>query len=132
MPYPFRHLLHALEQAEIAELPASGIIVNTSDWYGMLGIKDGDGNYVSGGPLADVPERIWRLPVVYTNAMAAGSFLVGAFGTAVALYDRMQTTVEAGYANDDFTKNLITLLGEERVALAVKRPEALIIGDFPA
>jgi HK97 family phage major capsid protein len=79
-----------------------------------------------------VPERIWRLPVVFTNAMAAGSFLVGAFGTAATLYDRMQTTVEAGYVNDDFTKNLITLLGEERVALAVKRPEALITGDFPA
>jgi len=32
--------------------------------------------------------------------------------------------------NDDFTRNLVTILGEERVALAVYRPEAFIYGDF--
>nr|WP_278520791.1 phage major capsid protein [Brucella anthropi] len=127
----FDTLLHAIEQAEVAELPASGIILNTSDWYAMLGIKDGDGNYISGGPLANVPERIWRLPIVWTNAMSKGEFLVGAFETAATLYDREQTTVEFGYENDDFTKNLVTVLAEERLALAVKRPEAIIYGSFP-
>lgn len=127
----FDTLLHAIEQAEVAELPASGIILNTSDWYAMLGIKDGDGNYISGGPLANVPERIWRLPIVWTNAMTKGNFLVGAFETAATIYDREQTTIEFGYENDDFTRNLVTVLGEERLALAVKRPEAIIYGSFP-
>lgn len=127
----FDTLLHAIEQAEVAELPASGIILNTSDWYAMLGIKDGDGNYISGGPLANVPERIWRLPIVWTNAMTKGDFLVGAFETAATIYDREQTTIEFGYENDDFTRNLVTVLGEERLALAVKRPEAIIYGSFP-
>lgn len=127
----FDTLLHAIEQAEVAELPASGIILNTSDWYAMLGIKDGDGKYISGGPLANVPERIWRLPIVWTNAMTKGYFLVGSFETAATIYDREQTTIEFGYENDDFTRNLVTVLGEERLALAVKRPEAIIYGSFP-
>lgn len=127
----FDTLLHALEQAEIADLPASGIVLNTSDWFAMLGIKDGDGNYISGGPLASVPDRIWRLPVVWTNAMTKGDFLVGAFSTAASIYDRQETTVEMGYENDDFTRNLVTILAEKRLAVAVKRPEAIVKGTFP-
>lgn len=127
----FDTLLHAVEQAEIADLPASGIIINTSDWFAMLGIKDAGGNYLTGGPLENVPDWIWRLPVVWTNAMTKGQFLVGAFETAATLYDREQTTVEMGYENDDFTRNLVTILGEERIALAVKRPESIIHGSFP-
>ncbi|TYR32088.1 phage major capsid protein [Mesorhizobium microcysteis] len=128
----FDTLLHAIEQAEVALLPASGIILNTSDWFAMLGIKDGDGRYISGGPLANVPERVWRLPVVWTNVMPAGTFMVGAFETAATIYDREDATVELGYEGDDFIRNLLTILGEERLAFAVKRPEALIHGEFPA
>lgn len=128
----FDTLLHAIEQAEVALLPASGIILNTSDWFAMLGIKDGDGRYISGGPLANVPERVWRLPIVWTNVMPAGEFLVGAFETAATLYDREDATVELGYEGDDFIRNLLTILGEQRLAFAVKRPEAIIHGAFPA
>lgn len=127
----FDTLLHAIEQAEVALLPASGIILNTSDWFAMLGIKDSDGRYISGGPLANVPERVWRLPIVWTNAMPSGDFLVGAFETAATIYDREDATVELGYEGDDFIRNLLTILGEQRMAFAVKRPEALIYGSFP-
>lgn len=127
----FDTLLHAIEQSEVAMLPASGIILNTADWFAMLGIKDGDGRYISGGPLANVPERVWRLPIVWTNVMPAGEFMVGAFATAATIYDREDATVELGYVDDDFTRNLVTILAEERLAFAVKRPEALIHGAFP-
>ncbi|MDE9447935.1 phage major capsid protein, partial [Xenorhabdus bovienii] len=33
---------------------------------------------------------------------------------------------------DDFGKNMISIRCEERLALAVKRPEAFIYGDFTA
>jgi HK97 family phage major capsid protein len=128
----FDTLLHAIEQAEVALLPASGIILNTSNWFAMLGIKDSDGRYISGGPLANVPERVWRLPIVWTNAMPSGSFMVGAFETAATIYDREDAIVELGYESDDFIRNLLTILGEQRLAFAVKRPEALIYGSFPA
>ena len=46
------------------------------------------------------------------------------------VFDRWDARVETGYVNDDFTKNLVTILAEERLALAVYRPEAFIYGDF--
>ncbi|AUX77991.1 phage major capsid protein [Sinorhizobium fredii] len=128
----FDTILHAIEQAEIADLPASGVILPTSDWFAMVGTKGDDGHYLSGlGPLANVPPRLWQLPVVWTNCLAAGDFVVGAFESAVTLFDRQQTTIEVGHVNDDFIRNLLTILAEERVALAVKRPEAIIHGSFP-
>nr|WP_281269507.1 hypothetical protein [Rhodovulum viride] len=38
--------------------------------------------------------------------------------------------METGYENDDFTKNLVTILAEKRLALATYRPGAFIYGDF--
>jgi HK97 family phage major capsid protein len=57
-------------------------------------------------------------------------FLTGAFKLGAQVFDRWDARVEVGYVNDDFTKNLVTILGEERLALAVYRPEAFIYGDF--
>lgn len=71
-----------------------------------------------------------HMPVVATQAMTVDKFLVGSFASAGTLYDRWQPRVEVGYENDDFTKNLVTVLAEERIALAVKWGEALTYGDF--
>ncbi|MDE4601389.1 phage major capsid protein [Sinorhizobium meliloti] len=128
----FDILLKAISQSEEADYPATGAIISTRDWYAMQGIKDSQGRYIGGGPLADVPDRVWRLPVAPSNAMPVGKFLVGALELAAKVYSRTDATVELGYVNDDFTRNLVTVLGEERLALAVRRPEAIIYGSFAA
>jgi hypothetical protein len=47
-------------------------------------------------------------------------------------FDRQEATVDIANTNeDDFVRNLCTLLGEERVALAVRRPDAFVAGSFP-
>jgi len=128
----FDILLKAISQSEEADYPASGAIISTRDWFQMQGIKDSQGRYIGGGPLADVPDRVWRLPVAPSNAMPVGKFIVGALDLAAKVYSRTDATVELGYADDDFIKNLITILGEERLALAVRRPEAIVYGSFTA
>ena len=65
-----------------------------------------------------------------TQAIAVDKFLTGAFKLGAQVFDRWDARVETGYVNDDFTKNLVTILAEERLALAVYRPEAFIYGDF--
>lgn len=127
----FDVLLHAISQAEEADLPASGIILNTRDWMNMMGLKDAGGNFIGHGPFDTDPSRVWGLPVVWTNAMAQGKFLVGAFDTAATVYDRMEPEVlMSDEDRDNFIKNMFTIRAEERLALAVKRPASLIYGDI--
>ena len=71
-----------------------------------------------------------RNPVVQTQAMAAGKFLSGAFKLGAQVFDRWQARVEVATENeDDFIKNLVTILAEERLALAVYRPETFVYGN---
>lgn len=62
-----------------------------------------------------------------------GKFLTGSFAYGAQLFDREDANVVISTENaDDFEKNMITIRCEERLALAVKRPEAFIYGDFAA
>lgn len=123
-------LRYAALQAVLAEYPSSGFVLNPIDWAYIETMKDGDGRYIIGQPQGDAPARLWRLPVVQTPAMTVDTFLSGAFNMGAQLFDREETRVEVGYENDDFTKGLVTMLGDERLVLAIYRPEAFITGDL--
>jgi HK97 family phage major capsid protein len=89
------------------------------------------GRYIIGNPQGTTMPTLWGLPVVTTQAITIRKFLTGAFKLGAQVFDRWQARVEIATENeDDFIKNLVTILAEERVALAVYRPEAFIYGDF--
>ena len=117
-------------QAALAEYPASGIVMHPSDWAWVETLKDTTGRYIIGNPQGTISPTLWGLPVVATQAMSVDKVLVGAFKMGAQVFDRWDARVETGYVNDDFTKNLVTILAEERLALAVYRPQAFIYGDF--
>lgn len=120
----------AMLQAALAEYPATGHVMNPADWAWVETLKDTTGRYIIGNPQGTVSPTLWGLPVVTTQAIAVDKFLTGAFKMGAQVFDRWDARVETGYVNDDFTKNLVTILAEERLALAVYRPEAFIYGDF--
>lgn len=119
-------------QAELNFLPANGIVLHPTDWLKLRLLKTTVGEYILGNPAASTPPQLFGLPVVPTPAITQGNFLVGAFDLAAQIYDRMAVEIllstEAG---TNFTSNQITIRGEERLALAVKEPLALIYGSFP-
>lgn len=117
-------------QAVLAEYPATGHVLNPIDMAAIELTKDGIGRHIIGQPQGNAPASLWRLPVVETQSIAQGKFLTGAFQMGAEVFDLWDSRVEAGFENDDFTKNLLTLLAEERIALAVYRPEAFIYGDL--
>ncbi len=117
-------------QAVLAEYPASGHVLNPIDWAKIELTKDDNGSYIIGKPQEGTNPTLWRLPVVETQSMGVGKFLTGAFNLAAQIFDRQQSSVMTGFENDDFTRNLITILAEERLALAVYRPEAFIYGTL--
>ena len=122
----------AMLQAQLARLPASGHVLHFIDWAKIELTKDSLGRYILGNPLGLAGPLLWGLPVVATEAQAfEGRFLTGAFRTGAQLFDREDANVVISTENaDDFEKNLISIRCEERVALAVKRPEAFIYGPF--
>ena len=121
----------AMLQAVLAEFPATGHVLNPIDWTGIELTKDGDGRYIIGQPQGVASPTMWGLPVVTTQAITSGKFLTGAFKLGAQLFDRWQARVEVATENeDDFVKNLVTILAEERLALAVYRPEAFVYGDI--
>lgn len=69
--------------------------------------------------------------VVTSVGMTADSFVVGAFGDHGTIYDREGVVVEMSDSDgDNFTKNLITLRAERRLALASEVPAAIRGGDL--
>ncbi|WP_111860882.1 phage major capsid protein [Acinetobacter sp. CFCC 10889] len=124
-------LRFAMLQAILAEYPASGHVLNPIDWTNIETLKDTSGQYIIGNPQGAINPTLWALPVVQTQALTAGKFLTGAFSMGAQIFDRWLSRVEVATENeDDFIKNLVTILAEERLALAVYRPEAFIYGDI--
>ncbi|WP_312056838.1 phage major capsid protein [Acinetobacter courvalinii] len=124
-------LRYAMLQAILAEYPASGHVLNPIDWASIETLKDTTGQYIIGNPQGTLNPTLWGLPVVETQAITAGKFLTGAFSMGAQIFDRWLSRVEVATENeDDFVKNLVTILAEERLALAVYRPEAFVYGDL--
>ncbi len=100
--------------------------MHPNDWEGVELSKDGNSNYMLAASVALGGEsRVWRLPVVETSAMTENTALVGSFGIGATLYDRMEGTIRVSEQHSDyFVRNAIAVLAEERLALAVKRPES--------
>ena len=125
-------LMLAILQSEQALLPATGIVLNFTDWAKIKMLKDGMGRYLIGDPSGATPPMLWNLPVAATPALAANSFLVGNFDMAAMIFDRMGVEVLLSTQDsDNFRKNLVTIRAENRLALAVKRPAALVTGTLP-
>lgn len=121
----------AMLQVRIAEYRASGIVLNPIDWAVIETLKDANGRYIFGDPNGLRPPAIWGLPVVDTNAMPQGQFLVGAFNMAAQIFDREDANVQVSTEDgDNFTKNMVTIRAEERLALAVFRPQSFVYGAF--
>lgn len=123
----------ALLQAALAEFPPTGIVLHPTAWASIELTKTTEGSYLFSNPTATTGPRLWGLPVVPTQALSASTFLVGAFSLGAQVFDREDANVEASTEDsDNFRRNLVTIRCEERLALAVYRPEAFVKGTLVA
>lgn len=123
-----------LLQAELAEYPSDGIVLNPTDWAYIELTKDTNGAYIFANPQNLAQPSLWGRPVVPTQAMTVDTALVGAFRLGAQIFDREEINIVIATQNEnDFIKNMITIRAEERVALAVYRPEAFVANsNLPA
>ena len=129
----FDRLLLGILQVELNLFPCDAIVVNPTDWRKMQLLKDGN------GPLSR------RRAVLIDDSDCVESARSHQLGndrrhlplsahssTDPRLFDRQQTSVQISTENqDNFIRNLVTVLGEERIAFAVKRPAAFVYGNLP-
>jgi len=104
-------------------------LMNPLDWEGIALARLAKNPANEGEGLAN--ERLHGLPVVLSEAIAAKTVLVGDFRKAV-IWDREQATISATNSHADFfIRNLVAILGEERLAFGVLRPKAFVKITLP-
>lgn len=124
---------HAILQVRLSFYSASGIVLTPTDWHNIELTKDNENRYLMANPAGNLPPMLWGRPVVESDGMPADQFLVGAFRLAATLFDREEASIAISTEDrDNFIKNMVTILCEERIALAVVRPLAFVHGSFPA
>jgi len=120
----------AILQVRLAEYKPTFVVLNPIDWADIETAKDADGRYIWVNVQIGGTMTMWRLAVIETTAVEPGEFLVGATMGA-QVFDREESAVEVSTDHADFfIKNLVAIRAEERLALAVNRPECFVHGYF--
>lgn len=125
-------LRRAATLAFLAYYQPTGVVLHPNDWEDIELTKNENGDYLLAVSIALGGEpRVWRMPVVDTPAIEEGTALLGAFGLGAQLYDREEANIRIAEQHSDFfVRNAVVILAEERVALAVKRPESFVEVNF--
>lgn len=99
---------------------ANYIVISPMDAALMDLEKGTDGHYIMPPFVTADGARIAGVRVIENEAIAEGNFLVGDF-TKSNLRIREEININLGYENDDFTKNLVTILAEMRAVHYIKK-----------
>lgn len=103
-----------------------GVVINPLDMEAIRLLKTADGIYIFGNP-ADpyTAMRLWGMEIRETTAQTENTAVVGAYGTAAQVFYRGPISVVASTEHSTyFTENKVAILAEQRLGLAVYRPNA--------
>lgn len=109
----------AINQVRVNLFEPNYIVMHPTDVTGMELSKDTSGQYIM-PPFAALDGTVVSgIRVVANVGVALDSFLVGDFSKSGVRF-KEGLTINVGYENDDFTKNLVTILAEARLVQRVK------------
>ncbi len=112
----------------------NGIVLNPQDWETIETATGTDEHYLMfSTPQAGSAQQLWGMPVIVTNAMPVGEFLLGDWSQGANLYQREGVTVRTSESHADmFIKNGVAVLAEERYAFGIPLPLAFCKGALTA
>lgn len=108
----------AKAQIEAANFVPTHVVLNPEDVAKIELTKTSTGEY-SYPAFWDANMRVAGLVVVSSNNITAGTMVVGDF-TKFNIKFREDMNMSVGYENDDFTRNMVTILCEARLVAYVK------------
>jgi len=112
----------------------TAIIMNTADFWAIQRAKGStNDHYLYGQPAGNLGQTLWGLPVVATNQLASGKLIVADFVQSFQFWLRETVAITLSDSDDDnFTKNLVTVLAEARGALETRVPAGCSYGNLTA
>jgi HK97 family phage major capsid protein len=118
--------LEALVAVLVSGAQPNVIALHPRDWADMLRAKaEGSGEYLSAGPFVATAEQLWGSTAVPALGVPHGTALAGDTRLGATLLVREGVNVLISDSDqDDFVRNMVTLLAEGRWALAVWQPAA--------
>lgn len=120
---------NAIAKIEVLNGYADGVVMNPADAWAMFMNRaaGGSGTFDAGTPFSNLPQNVWGLAVVRTNATAAGSAIVGNFQLGATVLDRRSANVRVYEQHSDFAvKNKVLIQAEERVGIMVTNPDYFV------
>lgn len=108
----------AKAQIEAANFMPTHVVLNPEDVAKIELTKTSTGEYTYPA-FWDANMRVSGLIVVSSNNVTAGTLIVGDF-TKMNIKFREDLNMSVGYENDDFTRNMVTILAEARLVAYVK------------
>lgn len=121
-----------ITDVRIAGYEPNAILVHPLDWETIMLEKGSDNRYVWVVVTESGVQRLWGITVVESiatqdyagNPTEARNLLVGDFRRGATLWDREDASVSVGWINDQYVRNMRTILAEGRWAFGVTRPGA--------
>jgi HK97 family phage major capsid protein len=118
-PNVFDVIRTAINQVRVNLFEPNYVIMHPTDVTKMDLAKASDGHYVLPPFISNDGTTVSGIRVVSNTGVTVDNFLVGDFSKAGVRF-KEGLTINVGYENDDFTKNLVTILAEARLVQRVK------------
>jgi hypothetical protein len=123
----------AIAQIQAANFEPTHVVLNPMDVAAMQLTKTTTGEYTFPMFLMDANglSYVANLPVVVTSNIAAGEYLVGDFSKSNVRV-REGVNMQVGYNNDDFQRNMLSIIAEARLVHYVKANDvnAFVTGNI--
>lgn len=105
----------------------NAVVLHPNDWETIRLSRENAatgtlGGYLMGPPSTIGAVTVWGMPVVESEALTENTGLLGDFGQGASLFDREQSAVRVGTIDDQFVRNMQTILAELRASFVVWRP----------
>lgn len=133
---PLDTIRRARTQVELADFAPNAVVLHPTDWESIELEKTSTDAYVAGEGGAmrfiggGMGDQVWRMTVALSRSMPVGKFAVMDSAAAAYVADRQSATIDIGFQNDDFVRNVVTMRAEMRAALVVTQSNAIRYGDL--
>ena len=127
-----KHLRSAVTKCQTSEFyNVNGVLLSPTDWETIETATGTDNKFIWVNVNTGGEQRMWRVPVIVSNAVQTGDFIMGDWSMGATLYQREGITVRASESHANlFVQNGVAILGEERAAFCVELPKAFTKGSF--